>query len=581
MATAGTSIGRLRVPPARRWYPLDGTSWIVGAFGAALALLVLSPLVALLYGAFMNAAPGEKGAFSLDAFVEAWSDPAAWTAAATSLGLAVARLAVVMPITVFLAWALTRTNMPLRRLMEGLIVSHIFLPFLPLAMSWAVLASPRSGLLNVLLRSALHLQGPEGPLNIYSVAGLVWLSGLGIPTYLYLLIGPAFRSMDASLEEAARMAGCGSLATLRRITLPLLAPAILGTAILAFVLALQSFEPELILGAPAQVFVFSTQIFRYIEGFTVPRYGPATALSGLFLVVTFALVILQARLLGRRRFITVTGRGFRARPIDLGRWRYLVLGVVFLFVFFSTLLPLATLALASFMRIYGLFTANWFTTAHYETLLQNAKLLPAIGNTIVMAALSAALTMLLTLLTSYVATRTRLAGRQALDALTWLPLTMPGIVLAVGMIWAYVAFVRLPFPFYGTLAILIVAVTITALPTGARLMNGTMVQIGAELEESARVHGGSFVSTLRRILVPLLTPALLSGWLVLFAFATKNFVTVSLLYSPQSIVLPALQYEMWNGGQAEGAAALGTINMLFSLVLVLAYSLVSRGRGAI
>jgi iron(III) transport system permease protein len=577
MAAAET-LGGLRVVEPRPSQGLSRYPWGLAVFGVVLAVLVASPLLALAYGALMNAAPGQPGTLSVNAFVEAWSDPASWTAAATSLGLAVARLLVVMPLTVFLAWALTRTNMPFRRLMEGLIISHIFLPFLPLAMSWAVLASPRSGVLNVLLRSVLHLPLESGPLNIYSVAGLVWLSGLGIPTYLYLLIGPAFRTVDASLEEAARVAGCGPLATLRRVTLPLLAPAILGAAILAFVLALQSFEPELILGAPAGIYVFSTQIFRYIEGFTVPRYGPATALSGLFLVVTFALVALQGRLLARRHFMTLSGRGYRVQPMDLGRWRYAVLGLVAVYVFLSTLLPLATLALASFMRIYGLFGEGWFTTRHYEALFANARLGLAVGNTILMAALSAALTLVLTLITSYVITRTRLVGRRALDAITWLPLTMPGIVLAVGMIWAYVALLRLPFPFYGTLAILVLAVTITALPTGARVLNGTMVQIGAELEESARVHGGSFLFTLRRVVLPLLTPALLSGWLVLFAFATKNFVTVSLLYSPQSIVLPALQYEMWTGGQAEDAAALGTLNMAFSFLLVLAYSLLTRRR---
>jgi iron(III) transport system permease protein len=579
VATAQTLSG-VRLVSARPWQRLEGYPWGLGLFAVVLAILVGSPVLALLYGAFTNAAPGQPGSLSLSAFAEAWSDSASWTAAATSLGLAVLRLLVVLPVTVFLAWALTRTNMPLRRVMEGLIVSHIFLPFLPLAMSWAVLASPRSGLLNVLLRNTLHLPLQTGPLDIYSVAGLVWLSGLGIPTYLYLLVGPAFRTVDASLEEAARMAGCGPLATLRRVTLPLLAPAIVGAAILAFVLALQSFEPELILGAPAGIYVFSTQIFHYIEGFTIPRYGPATALSGLFLVVTFGLVLLQARLLGRRQFTTLSGRSYRVQPQDLGRGRYAVLALVFAYVFFSTLLPLATLALASFMRIFGLFGEGWFTTRHYESLFQNARLLPALVNTLVMAAASAALTLLLTLVTSYVITRTRLAGRHALDAITWLPLTMPGIVLAVGMIWAYVALVRLPFPFYGTLAILVLAVTITALPTGARLLNGTLVQIGAELEESARVHGASFLFTLRRVVVPLLTPALLSGWLVLFAFATKNFVTVSLLYSPQSIVLPALQYEMWNGGQAEDAAALGTLNMAFSFVLVLAYSLLTRRRAA-
>jgi iron(III) transport system permease protein len=249
-------------------------------------------------------------------------------------------------------------------------------------------------------------------------------------------------------------------------------------------------------------------------------------------------------------------------------------------MFFSTLLPLATLALASFMQIYGLFGNNWFTLRHYQTLFGSAKLLPAIANTIVMGAASAALTLVITAITGYVVMRTKLAGRGLLDLLTWLPVTVPGIVLAIGMTWAYVSFVRLPFPFYGTIWILILAVAISSLPTSARLMNGTMVQISADLEEVARVHGGSFLFTLRRVLVPLLTPAMLSGWLVLFAFALKNFVTVSLLYTPQSIVLSAMQYEMWNGGEAEGAAALGTINMAFSLVLVLTYLLVIRRRGS-
>jgi iron(III) transport system permease protein len=551
---------------------------VVVLFGVVLALPVVSPVVALLYGAFMNAAPGQTGAFTLDAFTRAWTDPAAWSAAATSLALAVARMVVVMPLSVFLAWALTRTNVPLRGLMEGLVISHIFLPFLPLAMAWAVLASPRAGLLNVLVRGLFGLQTTSGPLNILSFGGLVWLSALGIPTFLYLLIGPAFRSMDASLEESARMAGLGPWGTLRRITVPLLAPALLGAGILAFVLALQSFEPELILGTPANIYVFSTQIYHYIDGFSTPQYGPATALSLLFLAVTVVLLVAQSRILGGRQFTTVSGRGYRVRPLDLGRWRYPVFALVFAFVFFSTILPLATLALASLMQIYGFFGADWFTTRHYEALLRDPKLPLAVGNTLVVAGASAALAVLVTLLTSYAATRTRLSGRGLLDLVTWLPVTVPGIVLAVGMTWAYLSFIRLPFPFYGTLQILVLAVAITLLPISGRLMNGTMVQISAELEEAGRVHGGSFAYTLRRILVPLLTPAMLSGWLVLFALSMKNFVTVSLLYTPGSIVLSALQYELWNGGEAEGAAALGTINMLFSLVLVLTYLLVVRHR---
>ena len=563
--------------PAPRWRrPERGTVAVV-AFATVLGLLVVSPLAALLYGALMNAAPGTPGTLSLTAFVEAWSDPAAWQAAGTSLWLAVVRMSVVIPIAVFLAWAITRTNMPFRRVMEGLIVSHIFLPFLPLVMAWAVLASPRTGFVNVAIRSLLGMPpGTTGPLDIYSFGGLIYLSALGIPTYLFLLIAPAFRSVDASLEESARMSGASPVATLFRITLPVLAPAILGAGILSFVTALQSFEPELILGTPAGIFVFSTQIYRYIESFTTPRYGPATALSVLFLAATFVLVMVQSRLLGRRRFTTVTGRGFQVRVMDLGRWRWLVFAVVLLYVTLSTLLPLATLSLASFMQIYGLFTPNWFTLQHYQALFENPKLLLAVRNTLTLAAGAACLTILLTGITSYVCMRTRIAGRGALDLLTWLPVTVPGIVLAVGLIWAYVGLVKLPFQLYGTIWMLILAVAITTLPTGARTMNGTMVQISAELEESARMSGATFLQTIRRVIVPLLTPAMLSCWLILFAFAIKNFVTVALLYSPQSVVLSALQFELWNGGKAEAAAALGTLNMAFSIVLVLVYGLLMK-----
>jgi iron(III) transport system permease protein len=228
------------------------------------------------------------------------------------------------------------------------------------------------------------------------------------------------------------------------------------------------------------------------------------------------------------------------------------------------------------MKIYGLFNADWFTTAQYTKLLSNPKLVPALRNTLFLAAGSATLGIALTLFTSYITVRTRIAGRGVLDLLTWLPVTVPGIVLAVGLIWAYVGLVRLPFPFYGTLAILIVAVTITTLTTGARTMSGTIVQISPELEEVARMHGATFMHTIRRVILPLMTPPMASCWLILFAFALKNFVTVSVLYTPQSVVVSALQFELWSGGQPEVAAALGTINMLFSILLVLAYMLVLR-----
>src|SRR5205823_7983516 len=185
----------------------------------------------------------------------------------------------------------------------------------------------------------------------------------------------------------------------------------LGACVLAFVQALQSFEPELILGTPAGIFVFSTQIYRYIEGYSTPRYGPATALSTVFLVVTFILVLAQTRMLSGRRFTTVTGRGFQARALDLGSWRWLIFALVLLYVAFSTLLPLLTLALASFMKIYGLFSADPFTTAQYTKLFANPKLIPALRNTLYLAAGAATLGILITMFTSYISVRTKITGR--------------------------------------------------------------------------------------------------------------------------------------------------------------------------
>ncbi len=573
---ASTASALLAVPaPGQRLPRLSGP---VVVLIVVLGFLVLSPLVALLYAAFLNAPPGVASQPSLTAFTTAWSDPAAWSAAWTSLWLAAVRMTVVIPIAVFLTWAITRTNMPMKELLEGVLISHIFMPFLPLAMAWAVLASPRSGLLNSAFKALAHVNVDSGPINIFSYGGLIWLTALGIPPYLYLLIAPAFRSVDTSLEEAARTSGASALRTLRKVTIPVLTPALLGAAMLVFLLALQSFEPELIIGIPAHIYVFSTQIYRYIDGGTLPQYGPATALSLAFLVITFGLVLLQSRVLGNRQFTTISGKSFRTRPMDIGRWKYLVLGLVLTYIFFSTVLPLATLVLASLMHIYGYFGDNWFTTEHYLAVLQNPKLLRSVVNTLILAAASATLGMLITSATAYINIRTRLPGRKVLDLFTWMPITVPGIVLAVGMIWAYVSFIKLPFHFYGSLGILVLAVTISTLPTGARLMNGTMAQLSPELEESGRVHGASFLSTARRVLFPLLTPAILSGWLTLFANAVKNFATVSLLYAPASIVISALQYELWNGGKPEDATALGSLNMAFSLILVVAYVLIVRRR---
>jgi iron(III) transport system permease protein len=440
-----------------------------------------------------------------------------------------------------------------------------FLPELPWVLAWMLLGAPKVGLLNQWL-SALF-PGVETAINVYSYGGLIVLGAVRSAPVLFLFIYPAFQAMDATLEEAARMAGASSWRTVWRINFPLLLPALLASGILSFVVAMESFEIPQLLGTPARIFVFTTRIYDLAYGGHVASFGPAMALAVLLLTLTFSLIVVQWKILGGRAYTTVSGRGYQARPLDLGRWRWIPFAFILAFFAVFGVLPFSVLLLNSFMQLSGFLGWDMLTTKHWTDALARTAVLTSIKNTLAVSVAAAILGVIASALISYVVTRTTWAGRKVLDMVAWAPWAVPGLVMALGFLWAFVSL-----PIYGTLWLLILVFVARGLPVGSRFFTATMVQIGAELEESARVHGASWLRAFLRIWLPLLRPAVLGAWILLFVIAVRVLDLAVLLTGPGTRMLSVDIFFWTVTGRHEAASVLA----LLQTALVLAGYVAAR-----
>lgn len=371
------------------------------------------------------------------------------------------------------------------------------------------------------------------------------------------------------------MSGASGATTLRKVTIPVLKPALLGASLLGFIRLLESFETELLLGYGSGIYVYTTRIW-WLLGITPSDYPQAMALSTVFLVLVFGVVVLQWRLIGRRQYVTVTGRGFATRPTRLGGWRFVTLGAVLLYITVAMVLPLVVLAFGSFMKIFGIFVKDPFTMKHWVRTFADPRFLLSLKNTMLVGIGAATIGIFLYSVISYIIVRTRFRTRKALDFITWLPWGVPGLVLALGFLWAYQGGIPFLGFLFGTIWLLMLVFLVKGLPLGIRTMNGAMYQLGNELEESSRVLGASWTHTFRRILLPLLSPAAIATWIILFTLTVRDLVTVIFLYTPQSRLLSVLFFEYWIAGQYESATVLG----LILTVIMLALALVARWVGS-
>jgi iron(III) transport system permease protein len=428
-----------------------------------------------------------------------------------------------------------------------------------------MLLDSRHGLLNVLLMKFFNLSA--APFDVYSYWGIVWCHLTFSTSARFLLITPAFRAMDAALEEASEASGARKAQTVLRITIPLLTPAILAAIALGFIKSLESLEIELILGIPAGIFVLSTKIYDLIN-FEPPLYGQATALSSIFLIVIFLMVWIQARVLRGREFTTVRGKGFSTRLHDLAQWRWVSFAFCMLFIVVTIWLPLGALLLGTFMNTIGFFDIkDVWTTRHWVGAFDDPIFFQSLVNTLYLAVGASVLGTLFYSVISYVIARARSNIGVVINFLSWLPWALPGILISLGLLWTFLGS-SLARPIYGTLYALIAAIIIKELPVGTQVLKAGLLQIHCELEEASSASGASWVTTFRRILLPILRPSVMAVGLIIFISAVREIPAVIFLSTYRTRTISLLMLDGIREGNIEKSAVLGVF--LVGLIFIVA-----------
>jgi iron(III) transport system permease protein len=535
---------------------MNSTLLMVGFF-------TLYPIVMLLFGSMRDAPPGEAASFTLAAYREAYANASTYRVLLNSFLIASVKTVFAVILGVFFAWVVTRTNTPYARVLETLIALPFFVPPILTAMAWAMLGNPTAGSIN---KFFMVLFGLDRPLfNVYSYAGIIWHMTHYSTAFVFLLIVGAFRATDPALEEASRAAGASGIKTFFRVTLPLIGPAILGAGLLAFIRGLEAFESALFFGLPARIFVFTTEIYSALTHRTPANYPRAMALAALLMAITFACVLIQRRVMAGKKYYTITGKGYRPRPVDLGIWKWLTFTVCVAYFLVALALPVSQLLLSSFFTIFGLYDLNLLTLDNYRQAFSDLLFWRSLKNSLFLAAGGAVLCMLISALIAYIIFRTKFWGKAALDFLSWVPWSLPGMVLALGLLWAF-TLLPVPIVVYGTLWTLLIAYLIIGLPVGVRSMSGTIVQISEELEESSRACGANWWQTFVKIYLALLRPGFTAGVFLLFFILLREVSASVLLYSPGNEVLSVAILKYWEAGRSEVVSVIALV--MLGIVIV-------------
>jgi len=524
------------------------------------------PLLMLLYGSIRSAPIGEPGAtYTIQNYVKAYFDKEFYLLLGNSIYYALGTCSLTFLIGTFLAWVSERTNTPFKKLFIVMSLIPFIIPGILSTISWILLLSPKIGLINIVVKQLLGLE--SAPFNVYSMWGMIWAESIHLYPLVFLLMSAAFRNMDTSLEEAALTAGSSTAQTFWRVTLPLMRPAMFSVLLINFIRGIEAFEVPALIGVPAKISVFTTKIFLAIHQFP-SDFGLAGAYAVTLLVISTIGVLVYGRITRREeRYATVTGKGYRPRVIDLGRWKYLTLGISFLVFFLAVIMPVFVLLWSSFIPYYGVPSKELMqkmTWANYQYILNYPLALTAFKNSFYLSAGSATLVMLLTSVIAWITVKTKLPGRGFLDTMTFIPIAMPGIVLGVSLIWVYLT---LPIPIYGTIWVLLLAYMTKYIPYGIRAASASMIQINKELEEASLTAGGTWFQTFRKIILPLLMPGFTAGWIYISIIALRELSTSILLYSYNSTVLSIMAFDLWEGGQYTYVCALGVMMVLLLVVM--------------
>jgi iron(III) transport system permease protein len=551
-----------------RWRP--SATFVIGTLCiVVLGYLVLSPMVYLVWRGLTT---GEG--LSLANIGAAYSVSGSAEMVGNSFAFAFGSAAVSTISGTALAFFCTRTNAPLKPLLYAASLIPLIVPGILFTISWVFLLSEDIGLINNFFR-AVGLDFLV--VDAFSLAGMILIDGMHQAPLVFLLMFAAFRATDPALEESSLMSGATVPQTLRRVTLPLVRPALLGAILISVVRGLESFETPAVLGIPADTWVFTSRIFQALGSYPV-RYDTASIYSITLLLLTIAGLLFVQRVNRRaERYQTVSGKGFRPRPMDLGAWRWpvsLLFGVYFLVVVLLPLLMLVWMSLLPFYQQPTIGALDTVSLDNYRDIFDKPGVAQSFKNSTILALGSATAVMLFMSVVAWLTLKSKIPGRRFLDTLASVPLALPGLVLGVALIFIYL---RSPLPIYGTLFILFIAYITRYMPYGMRYASSSLAQISTELEDSARMSGGTWFDTFRRVVIPLMMPGILAGWVYVMIVSIRELSSSILLYSHNTRVLSVSIWELWENGETGVLAALGVVMVGALMVLVaIAYKLGAR-----
>lgn len=565
--------------PRRARFSLRRLEWShLALVLAALVVIYLAivPVGTMLYASLRTSfLSGGSSTWTLDNYVETLSSMRFARLVGNSFLYATGTAAIGTAVGFGLAWLVVRTDTPGKNFARAAVLISFIIPGVLSTVAWALLLAPTTGPLNEMLR-AVHLPA----FDIYSMAGMIFVQSMNVTPIAFLMGIAAFVSMDRSLEDAALASGASPVSAFRRITMRLVRPALLSAILLMFIHTISGFEVPGLIGVPGREFVFVSVMFQSLRAFPAD-YGSASVIGVFVLFIAVIGLMLSRRLTGAAA-PTITGKGFRSSVTEIGRWRWVGLGVFILYFIFTVALPLAMVIWASLLPGYQPFSLDALhdlTFRNYERIFQSPGLLRSVRNSLIVAVATGLIVTMLAAVVAYITVKkTSLRGRGALDGVAMVPMAVPSIVLGIGVLFWYLV-APLPFQIYGTLLIMIVAFVTIGLPYGIRYLSPGMAQIDNELEEAATANGASWFQTFWRVFIPLLFPSLLASFLYTMIIAFREVSGAIFLYSEGNEVVAVKIYDLWTNGNYSLVAALGVLMVTFLMIVVIIAQRLSRRLG--
>ena len=559
----------------RRWMPTAWSCLLI----AILTFLVLYPTSMLLIGALTTTNPVVEGYrladLSIGNFLTVVTNPNVGAALANSLIACGGGTIVAVAIGLSFAWVVVRTNTPWKGLIASAGMLPLFVPPLVAGVAWSILGSPKTGLLNLLAAKA----GIPFHIDLYTMPGMIFVFGIYYAPYVYMFTAAALKNMDPSLEEAAEISGASAFRTMATVTFPLILPAIVSGMLLSFVVMLGIYGVPAVLGSPANLSLLTTYIFA-LTAWSPPLYNTAAAVAVILMIVTGFMVWMQQKVLSGRSYTTVAGKAFRPRPLNLGPWRFLTLAMAIVYLIVVVILPSIALFIAAFRKflfirdIPSLFDANQYGWQHFIKMFDNPLTITSIVNSMKVGVITAIVGGILAFAIGYTVTRSRAPMRRIIDIITTIPVAIPGLVIGVAYLWAWIG---LPIGIYGTLWILAFAFVARFMPDTVKVLSTSLMQIHRELEEAAWICGRGTVGTIASIVLPLARPGVVAAMTLLFILAIRELGSSLFLYSSGTMVMAVQLLGYYEGGNIGITAAFSLVQMVLLGVLITVTNRLSRG----